>query len=61
MWSSFAKPGEIANVQEDCLERLEVFANKYAEELKIMQDDLSHDIKQLDNDFDTICKFEDLV
>ena len=61
MWKSFAKPGEIELVKGDCLDKLEFFTNKYAEELKIMQDHLSRDIKQLDNDFDTICKFEELA
>ena len=40
MWESFSKPGEILFVQGDCLERLDLFTLKYAEELKIMQDDL---------------------
>jgi hypothetical protein len=40
MWESFSKPGEILFVQSDCLERLDLFTLKYAEELKVMQDDL---------------------
>lgn len=52
MWTAFARPAEIAFEQEECMDRLESFTFKFAEELKIMQHDLSRDIKKIQEDFD---------
>ena len=60
MWESFSKPGEILFVQGDCLERLDLFSLKYAEELKIMQDDLVRQVGKIQIDFEEICNYEDL-
>jgi len=60
MWESFAKPADILYVQSDCLERLDQFTLKYADELKLMQDDLSKIIAQITHDFEDIANYEDL-
>jgi hypothetical protein len=60
MWKAFAKPQEILYVQGDCLERLDVFTVKYAEELKEMQISLSKKIRQIARDVEEIADFEEL-
>jgi len=61
MWESFGKPAEILYFQSDCLERLDQFTLKYADELKIMQEDHSKMIIQITLDFDEITNYEDLA
>ena len=47
-------------VQGDCLERLDVFTVKYAEELKEKQSELLDTIIKLENDFKQIKNYVDL-
>jgi hypothetical protein len=54
MWESFGKPAEILYFQSDCLERLDYFTLKYADELKIMQENHSKMITQITLDFEEI-------
>ena len=61
MWESFGKPAEILYFQSDCLERLDQFTLKYADELKIMQEDHSKMITQISLDFEEITNYEDLA